>query len=106
MSYESSVRYPVARNPGPSNQRQQKRFLAKYVDKVDDPSKISGVSRFVSGGMGGIISQFCEREVLVITLVLIRIIGSSDIPPGDSQGEIRGLEEMSNADLDLDSNDE
>ncbi|KAG9034417.1 hypothetical protein FS837_002203 [Tulasnella sp. UAMH 9824] len=35
-----------------------KRFLAKNVDQVDDVSKISGVSRFVSGGIGGIVSQF------------------------------------------------
>ncbi|KAG9017317.1 hypothetical protein FRB93_007431 [Tulasnella sp. JGI-2019a] len=35
-----------------------KRFLAKHVDKVSDPRDISGTSRFVSGGIGGIISQF------------------------------------------------
>ncbi|KAG8935599.1 hypothetical protein FRC00_010797, partial [Tulasnella sp. 408] len=35
-----------------------KRFMAKHVDQVDDVSKISGVSRFISGGIGGIISQF------------------------------------------------
>ncbi|KAI0677578.1 mitochondrial carrier [Trametes maxima] len=34
-----------------------KRMFAKYVDKVDDPRDISGVSRFLSGGMGGICSQ-------------------------------------------------
>ncbi|KAG8999694.1 hypothetical protein FRB90_011972 [Tulasnella sp. 427] len=35
-----------------------KRFMAKNVDQVDDVSKISGVSRFISGGIGGIVSQF------------------------------------------------
>ncbi|KAG8845987.1 hypothetical protein FRB96_002213 [Tulasnella sp. 330] len=35
-----------------------KRFLAKHVDKVGDPRDISGTSRFISGGIGGIISQF------------------------------------------------
>jgi len=34
-----------------------KRFLAKYWDKVDDPRDISGTSRFVSGGIGGLVSQ-------------------------------------------------
>ncbi|TCD68192.1 hypothetical protein EIP91_011364 [Steccherinum ochraceum] len=40
MSYESS-----------------KRMFAKYWDKVDDPREISGVSRFLSGGIGGLTSQ-------------------------------------------------
>ncbi|EIW61998.1 mitochondrial carrier [Trametes versicolor FP-101664 SS1] len=35
-----------------------KRFFAKYWDKVEDPRDISGISRFLSGGMGGISSQF------------------------------------------------
>ncbi|KAJ7283581.1 mitochondrial carrier [Mycena rebaudengoi] len=34
-----------------------KRAFAKYWDKVDDPRDISGVSRFLSGGIGGISSQ-------------------------------------------------
>ncbi|KAI0750724.1 mitochondrial carrier [Daedaleopsis nitida] len=34
-----------------------KRMFAKYWDKVDDPRDISGVSRFMSGGLGGISSQ-------------------------------------------------
>ncbi|KAI0638147.1 mitochondrial carrier [Trametes polyzona] len=34
-----------------------KRMFAKYWDKVDDPRDISGVSRFLSGGIGGITSQ-------------------------------------------------
>jgi len=40
MSYESS-----------------KRMFAKYWDNVDDPRNISGVSRFLSGGIGGLTSQ-------------------------------------------------
>lgn len=35
-------------------------MFAKYVDHVSDPRDISGTSRFISGGIGGIISQFCE----------------------------------------------
>ncbi|OBZ70391.1 Calcium-binding mitochondrial carrier protein SCaMC-1-B [Grifola frondosa] len=34
-----------------------KRMFAQYWDKVDDVRDISGVSRFLSGGMGGISSQ-------------------------------------------------
>ncbi|KAH9951624.1 mitochondrial carrier [Amylocystis lapponica] len=34
-----------------------KRMFAQYYDKVDDPRDISGISRFLSGGMGGISSQ-------------------------------------------------
>lgn len=38
----------------------QKRAFARYWDKVDDPREISGVSRFISGGLGGISSQLSE----------------------------------------------
>ncbi|KAF8076458.1 mitochondrial carrier [Lyophyllum atratum] len=34
-----------------------KRAFAEYWDKVDDPREISGVSRFLSGGIGGLSSQ-------------------------------------------------
>lgn len=34
-----------------------KRAFAKYWDKVEDPREISGVSRFLAGGIGGITSQ-------------------------------------------------
>ncbi|TFY56358.1 hypothetical protein EVJ58_g7695 [Rhodofomes roseus] len=36
-----------------------KRMFAKHWDHVDDPRDISGVSRFMSGGLGGISSQLC-----------------------------------------------
>ncbi|AFR97689.2 solute carrier family 25 (mitochondrial phosphate transporter), member 23/24/25/41 [Cryptococcus neoformans] len=36
---------------------QSKKFLAKYWDKVSDPSELSSSSRFISGGVGGITSQ-------------------------------------------------
>lgn len=32
-------------------------MFAKYVDGVEDSRDISGVSRFISGGIGGITSQ-------------------------------------------------
>ncbi|KDQ64584.1 hypothetical protein JAAARDRAFT_187904 [Jaapia argillacea MUCL 33604] len=34
-----------------------KRMFATYVDHVEDPREISGTSRFLSGGLGGISSQ-------------------------------------------------
>ncbi|KAH7105444.1 mitochondrial carrier [Auriculariales sp. MPI-PUGE-AT-0066] len=34
-----------------------KRFFAQHWDHVDDPSQISGASRFMSGGIGGLTSQ-------------------------------------------------
>lgn len=37
---------------------QSKKFLAKYWDKVSDPSELSSSSRFFAGGIGGITSQF------------------------------------------------
>jgi hypothetical protein len=38
----------------------QKRFFAQYVDNVEDVREISGTSRFLSGGIGGITSQLSE----------------------------------------------
>lgn len=32
-------------------------MFAQYWDHVDDPRDISGISRFLSGGIGGICSQ-------------------------------------------------
>lgn len=37
----------------------KKRAFAKYVDHVDDSRNISGTSRFLSGGIGGLTSQLC-----------------------------------------------
>ncbi|TFY79868.1 hypothetical protein EWM64_g4142 [Hericium alpestre] len=42
-----------------------KRVFAQYVDKVEDPREISGTSRFLSGGMGGIASQLCMHTFLL-----------------------------------------
>lgn len=36
-------------------------MFAKHWDHVEDPRDISGVSRFISGGMGGIVSQLCKH---------------------------------------------
>ncbi|KAK0206675.1 mitochondrial carrier [Desarmillaria ectypa] len=40
-----------------------KRMFATYWDHVDDSREISGVSRFLSGGIGGISSQLCIYPV-------------------------------------------
>jgi hypothetical protein len=42
----------------------QKRFFAQYVDDVEDIREISGTSRFVSGGIGGITSQLSECSLI------------------------------------------
>lgn len=72
FSYESSVRHFVFPLPRPLSSTDefsllpvilQKRFLARYWDKVDDPSLISGSSRFLSGGIGGLTSQFAIYPV-------------------------------------------
>ncbi len=44
-------------SPNTTTLIQQKRMFAKYVDDVQDQADISGTSRFMSGGIGGIASQ-------------------------------------------------
>lgn len=36
-----------------------KRVFAQYWDRVPDQTLISNSSRFVAGGIGGVVSQFC-----------------------------------------------
>ncbi|GAA6020528.1 hypothetical protein JCM10207_000032 [Rhodosporidiobolus poonsookiae] len=36
-----------------------KRIFAQYWDRVPDQTLISNLSRFVAGGIGGVVSQFC-----------------------------------------------
>ena len=45
----------------------QKRFFAQYVDNVEDVREISGTSRFLSGGMGGITSQLSECPLVTMS---------------------------------------
>ena len=40
-------------------------MFAKYYDHVDNPKDISGVSRFLSGGFGGISSQLSAFAALI-----------------------------------------
>lgn len=49
-----------------------KRMFAKYVDNVSDSRDISGFSRFMSGGIGGITSQLCTCFVFLLTQRFIR----------------------------------
>lgn len=49
----------------------QKRFFAQYVDHVQDSRDISGTSRFVSGGIGGITSQLCESNAIEAFVVVL-----------------------------------
>ena len=44
----------------------QKRFFAQYVDNVEDIREISGTSRFLSGGIGGITSQLSECPLVTM----------------------------------------
>ena len=44
----------------------QKRFFARYVDNVEDIREISGTSRFLSGGLGGITSQLSEHPLVAM----------------------------------------
>ncbi|KAI1795191.1 mitochondrial carrier [Ganoderma leucocontextum] len=52
-----------------------KRMFARYWDKVDDPRDISGVSRFLSGGMGGITSQL---SIYPIETLKTQMMSSAD----------------------------
>jgi hypothetical protein len=52
------------------NSDPQKRFFAQYVDDVEDIRDISGTSRFMSGGIGGITSQLSECPLVTMKEVL------------------------------------
>lgn len=51
-----------------------KRVFAQYWDKVPDQTMISNSSRFVAGGIGGVISQFC---IYPIEALKTRVMSSS-----------------------------
>lgn len=55
-------------------------MFAQYWDKVEDPRDISGVSRFLSGGMGGISSQL-SAYISACLLGLLDIIPLKGIYP-------------------------
>ncbi|BGP17904.1 hypothetical protein JCM10213v2_005952 [Rhodosporidiobolus nylandii] len=51
-----------------------KRVFAQYWDKVPDQTMISNSSRFVAGGIGGVVSQFC---IYPIESLKTRVMSSS-----------------------------
>ncbi|KAF8316024.1 mitochondrial carrier domain-containing protein [Cantharellus anzutake] len=53
-----------------------KQAFAKYVDKVDDPREISGVSRFISGGIGGMTSQLAIYPIETLKTQMMSTAGS------------------------------
>ena len=66
LSYESSVRRsPLLprRRTFDAKYDHQKRMFATYWDHVEDTREISGFSRFMSGGIGGITSQLSMQPV-------------------------------------------
>ncbi|KAI0036819.1 mitochondrial carrier [Vararia minispora EC-137] len=54
-----------------------KRFFAKYVDHVEDTREISGSSRFISGGMGGISSQLSIYPVETLKTQMMSSTGET-----------------------------
>ncbi|THH14673.1 hypothetical protein EW146_g5689 [Bondarzewia mesenterica] len=54
-----------------------KRMFARYVDGVDDLRDISGVSRFLSGGLGGISSQL---TIYPIETLKTQMMSSTGVP--------------------------
>ncbi|CAE6419207.1 unnamed protein product [Rhizoctonia solani] len=52
-----------------------KRFFARYVDKVDDSRNISGTSRFISGGFGGITSQLAIYPIETLKTQMMSATG-------------------------------
>jgi solute carrier family 25 phosphate transporter 23/24/25/41 len=70
LSYESSVRCVsvVLAHFTNVTSIEQKRLFAQYWDEVSDTREISGVSRFLSGGIAGLTSQLCEFHESVLCL--------------------------------------
>ncbi|EJD53461.1 mitochondrial carrier [Auricularia subglabra TFB-10046 SS5] len=59
-----------------------KRFFARYWDKVDDPSQISGTSRFLSGGVGGLTSQLSIYPIETVkTQMMSSTAGAGNLLP-------------------------
>ncbi|PVG03659.1 mitochondrial carrier [Serendipita vermifera] len=58
-----------------------KRLFAKYVDHVEDSREISGTSRFLSGGIGGLTSQLSIYPIETLKTRLMSETHSSHILP-------------------------
>ena len=57
-----------------------KRGFAKYYDGVEDTRDISGISRFLSGGIGGITSQLSIYPVETLKVSVCCVIISLTMP--------------------------
>ncbi|TFK75844.1 mitochondrial carrier [Pluteus cervinus] len=55
-----------------------KRAFAKYWDDVEDPRDISGVSRFMSGGIGGISSQLSIYPIETLKTQMMSSTGTAN----------------------------
>lgn len=62
-----------------------KRFFAKYVDHVEDSRDISGTSRFLSGGIGGLTSQLSIYPIETLKTRLMSETSASHILPTAKQ---------------------
>ncbi|KZW03777.1 mitochondrial carrier [Exidia glandulosa HHB12029] len=59
-----------------------KRFFARHWDRVDDPSQISGTSRFMSGGFGGLTSQLAIYPIETVkTQMMSSTAGAGNLLP-------------------------
>ncbi|CAE6405214.1 unnamed protein product [Rhizoctonia solani] len=56
-----------------------KRFFARYVDKVEDSRNISGTSRFISGGFGGITSQLAIYPIETLKTQMMSATGGRQL---------------------------
>jgi hypothetical protein len=100
LTYEASVcLVPIA----PSTRAEkyhvvgpQKRLFAHYVDNVEDVREISGTSRFLSGGIGGITSQLSEYFPVLVREPSVDVFGDRHIPNRDVENandeQHRGVE--------------
>ncbi|KAJ7507892.1 mitochondrial carrier [Mycena galericulata] len=59
-----------------------KRAFAKYWDKVEDPRDLSNLSRFLSGGIGGISSQLSIYPIETLKTQMMSNAGSNDLGKG------------------------
>ena len=46
-------------------------MFAKYLDHVEDSREISGFSRFMSGGIGGITSQLSMHQPIDMAFLML-----------------------------------
>ncbi|KIJ56889.1 hypothetical protein M422DRAFT_238480 [Sphaerobolus stellatus SS14] len=70
---------------------QTKRLFAKHWDHVEDPRYISGGSRFISGGMGGICSQLFIYPIETLKTQMMSSTGDKTRSIASSINRLRAL---------------